>query len=298
MRQSRLNLIPVNDRRMREAMNQVLTHRAELWHELGLRSWSGAPSLMEHSHRHNDLELNFVVRGSMSYVFGGQRLVVSAGQLVLFWAAMPHQLIELMPDSFVHWVTLPLGWFVKQDFPATLAAPILNGVPILADAQPSDTTLLKQWDDDLPNIFDTRPIDDETNRIVLLELEARLRRFGQQQLLQPAPRPPTKSVHKGEAMARWVAAHFAEEIQIGHIARAVNLHPNYAMSLFRKTFGVSLVDYVTQHRVAHAQQLLISTDLSVLDVAMRAGFGSSSQFYAAFKRICGVSPRRYRERLG
>ena len=282
-------------------MNRVLTHKAELWHELGLRSWSGAPSVMERSHRHNDLELNLIERGSMRYVFGGQRLVVSAGQLVLFWAAMPHQLVETAPDSFARWVTLPLGWFVKQDFPVPLVTPILNGIPILADAHASDGSLLQQWDADLPNILESKPPGDEMSRIVLLELEARLRRFAQQQLPQhlvPMPRLPAKNTHKGEAMARWVAAHFVEDIHIDQIAQAVNLHPNYAMNLFRRTLGVSLIDYVTQHRVAHAQQLLITTDLSVLEVAMRAGFGSSSQFYTAFKRICGLSPRRYRERLG
>ena len=258
---------------------------------------------MPHSHRHNDLELNLVERGVMHYVFGGQRLTVVAGQLVLFWAAVPHQLIEIEPDGFTRWMTLPLSWFVKQDFPATLATPILNGTPVMAAAQPADSLLLQQWTADLPGIFDESPIGDapigdETQRIVLLELAARLRRFARQ-LHDPQVSPwPAKSPHKGEAMAHWVAAHFTEEIHIEQIARAVNLHPNYAMNLFRKTFGVSLVDYVTQHRVAHAQQLLITTELGVLDIAMRAGFGSSSQFYTAFKRICGVSPRRYREKLG
>jgi transcriptional regulator GlxA family with amidase domain len=149
----------------------------------------------------------------------------------------------------------------------------------------------------LPNATGQKPIGDETRHLVLLELETRLRRLAQITQRPHTPSPHTPTSHKAEHMARWMAAHFADAVKVADIANAVNLHPNYAMNLFRKTFGVSVVDYLTQHRVAHAQQLLLTTELSVLDVAMRSGFGSSSQFYEAFKRICGLSPRKYREGL-
>lgn len=271
--------------------------KTDLTREFGLRSWCGAPQLMAHSHRHNDLELNLVERGTMIYVFSGQRMTVQAGQLVLFWAAVPHQLIEIAPDSFVRWLTLPLAWFVRQCFPQRLAQPLLAGAPVLADAQPIDTLLLQQWHADLPGVTDTKTMTDETRQVVLLELEARLRRLATTSRRARAPSSQTPTHHKAESMARWVAEHFTDDIKIADIAGAAALHPNYAMNLFRKTFGVSLIDYLTQHRVAHAQQLLLTTELGVLEVAMRAGFGSSSQFYEAFKRVCGVSPRKYREAL-
>jgi transcriptional regulator GlxA family with amidase domain len=69
------------------------------------------------------------------------------------------------------------------------------------------------------------------------------------------------------------------------------------MTIFREAFGVGIVDYVTQHRVAHAQQLLATGDLNVLDVAMQSGFGSASRFYEAFKQVCGTTPLAYRREL-
>ncbi len=72
---------------------------------------------------------------------------------------------------------------------------------------------------------------------------------------------------KAEGMARYIADHYAEPLRLADIAAAVALHPNYAMGLFRVTFGMSVVAYLTQYRVAVAQRLLATTDAPVLDIA-------------------------------
>jgi AraC-like DNA-binding protein len=60
---------------------------------------------------------------------------------------------------------------------------------------------------------------------------------------------------------------------------------------------MSLLDYVIQYRIAQAQRLLLTTDDNILDIAMQTGFGSSSNFYVTFKKLCGQSPGAYRQAL-
>ena len=60
---------------------------------------------------------------------------------------------------------------------------------------------------------------------------------------------------------------------------------------------MSIIDYITQYRVSHAQFLLITTDTNVSEIALKAGFGSISRFYTAFKKVCGQSPVAYRAML-
>jgi transcriptional regulator GlxA family with amidase domain len=62
------------------------------------------------------------------------------------------------------------------------------------------------------------------------------------------------------------------------------LHPDYAVTLFRKTFGVGLVNYLTQHRLTHAQRLLAITNHKIARIAFKSGFGSLSRFYHIFTR--------------
>jgi AraC-like DNA-binding protein len=84
----------------------------------------------------------------------------------------------------------------------------------------------------------------------------------------------------------------------GEVAASVSLHPNYAMQLFRRYTGRTIVNYLNQYRIAHAQQLLLTTDKSVLDIAYESGFNSLSRFYAVFRATCKQSPGRYRQTLG
>jgi AraC-like DNA-binding protein len=83
---------------------------------------------------------------------------------------------------------------------------------------------------------------------------------------------------------------------MAEVAQAVGLHPNYAMSLFRRECGVTIWQYLLRLRLSHAQVLLLTSDKSVLSIALESGFGSLPRFYAAFSRESGMSPGEYRRR--
>jgi AraC-like DNA-binding protein len=99
-----------------------------------------------------------------------------------------------------------------------------------------------------------------------------------------------------ERMATFVARHYRDPVGLEDVAREVRLHPDYASALFRKAFGVTPTRFILQHRVSHAQRVLVTSDAKVLEVAMEAGFGSLSRFNSAFRQLCGCSPRQYRSR--
>ena len=66
------------------------------------------------------------------------------------------------------------------------------------------------------------------------------------------------------------------------------------ISVFRRGTGVSIGEYLAQCRVAEAQRLLIATDATTSEIAVRAGFGSTSRLYERFVRDCGMPPAAYR----
>ena len=98
-----------------------------------------------------------------------------------------------------------------------------------------------------------------------------------------------------EAMADFISAHFHERINIGEVAGHIGLHPNYATTLFKDTVGLSISEYITRHRLSHAQAMLLNTDEKILAIAMDCGFGSLSRFYEAFRARLGTTPRQYRD---
>lgn len=66
------------------------------------------------------------------------------------------------------------------------------------------------------------------------------------------------------------------------------------MSMFKKTFNLTINEYLTQYRMSHAQRLLATTNMKVIDIAMESGYATLSRFYDVFTKHCGCTPGGYR----
>lgn len=257
------------------------------------------PTTMARGDRHNEIELNLLEAGTLVYLMGGRKVVVPAGRLTVFWAGVTHQIIdfERLTEYFV--MTIPLAWFLQWRLPDHFTQSILQGGTI---AEPdvarlaTDRDRFERWSEDL------RAGTEERRRVSLLEVEARLRRLAMS-VAEDAPRRSGRKspavldqrrLSRAEQMACFIAQHYTQPLDAETIGRRVGLHPNYAMALFQQTFGTTLTKYVTQHRLSHAQRLLVTTDDLIVNIAFRSGFGSLSRFNEAFRQSFGCTPREYR----
>lgn len=266
----------------------------------GLTCVHWRPSPMRRPDHHNEVELNFLESGSVTYLLGGTKTVIEAGKLSAFWAAIPHQIIDYGNETAYYVATIPLQCFLQWRLPENFVQPLMQGRLVSepsAERAISDTQLFAHWEGDLLKKASA------LERPVLLEMQARLIRLA---LNIPArPKPHRKrdriatitdtGLNKVEQMACYIAQNYTEKLTVEQIGAFVKLHPNYAMNLFQKTFGTTLINYLTQHRVSHAQRLLATTEETVTAIAFQSGFLSISRFNDAFRRACGCSPREYRK---
>ncbi|MGH2535537.1 MAG: helix-turn-helix domain-containing protein [Thermomicrobiales bacterium] len=262
----------------------------------GLACQTGLASSMPRAHRHDEIELNLVTHGTMTYLVGGASVTLAAGDLALFWAAMPHQVVALAPDTYLSWLTVPLATFLRWSLPASFSRAVLHGFVVHHEGETAvvwDRSLLDRWQNDLA------AGDDELRRVALLEIEARLHRLARTEpaVEQPVREFPSSGLAHAARMAHYLAERYVAPVTVRDVAEAVGLHPHYAMQLFRAAFGLSIHGYLTRQRIAHAQRLLVTTDLPVLEIALEAGFGSVSRFYAAFRHAGNQTPKAYRARV-
>jgi AraC-like DNA-binding protein len=96
-------------------------------------------------------------------------------------------------------------------------------------------------------------------------------------------------------MCDFIAENFLYEIDCVDIAAAADIHPKYAMSVFKKSTGMTLNEYVNLLRLSYAQAMLMNQDANVLRVAMESGFGSLSAFNKSFRKLAGMSPSDFRK---
>jgi YesN/AraC family two-component response regulator len=97
-----------------------------------------------------------------------------------------------------------------------------------------------------------------------------------------------------EAIAH-VEAHLGEAIGLKETAALVHMNASYFSALFKEQCGMTFSEFVTRKRVAKAKELLLTTDLSVEEIAARVGYQTAKYFVSVFKEQVGQSPHRYRK---
>ncbi|MCW3061854.1 MAG: transcriptional regulator, AraC family [Capsulimonas sp.] len=282
--------------------------RSEEWVTLdkgsGLTVIGGRPTVMPQYHRHQQIELNFLPQGSMTYLFAGVQRTAPTGRLAVFWAAFPHRVIHVEGDPTFYCFYLPLAKFLQWRLPGELTTAVLNGALVI-DGDDShaaiDRLLLPRWAEELA---ESNPARETT---CYLEIEARMRRLSMSlhthtPLSRDAERitglaSTASEMEKVERITAVIASRYTDTIGVSEVADLVGLHPKYAMTLFKKNFGMSILEYLTRHRLSHAQRLLATTNDKIIDIALDAGFGSASRFYEVFERECGQSPREFRRKM-
>lgn len=102
--------------------------------------------------------------------------------------------------------------------------------------------------------------------------------------------------HELEASIKaYIAEHYRQNIRLQDIAEAFHFSPSYFTQVFKKHFGITLTEYITQFRVEKSLQLLSKYNLSVELVAAEVGFSSYSYFCTTFKKMVGMTPKEYRK---
>jgi AraC-like DNA-binding protein len=269
-------------------------HRLCAGHRLAVQPMPGP-------HMHSQIEINVLLRGAMTYWLDGGVIHLEGSRLVMFWGMAPHQVTEATDDAQFACFYLPLSMVLSLSRAARLRDAILRGGMIAARSVESwEREVFLRWRAELMSG------DEALEAVVRDELVARLQRLdyeGWQDLSRgaaPASAAPgfdAERLAALEAMTRFIGENGLREIQVTDVARAAGLHPNYAMSLFRKAFGVTIKHALTRHRLDAAQSMLLATDRSIASIAFDCGFGSLSSFYGAFEKRFSVSPAHFRKTM-
>ncbi len=272
--------------------------------DFGLAVWQSRPVLTGQSHQHGDVEAVCMDNGTMGLLYGGTFELLEPGSIAIFWAGRPHQVMSRSEDAFCRGLSVPLRWFMSRGFSEPFISQILGGnisfVPLLGDVA-DFLEMQPEWIQDLD--LDTP----ERRSVMLLEVEAWCHRVAalleDRHLMATDPerqvrgRCPLEGFEKIEAIASFIGEHYTEPISAAECAEAAGLQSDHAAHLFHQVTGSTIVDFINQQRLSHAQLLLATTDHTVLEIALEAGFGSASRFYAIFKEVLGVSPTEFRDQM-
>lgn len=241
-------------------------------------------------HRHEDfLEIILIREGEGTFSIDGRDVAVKAGDLVIYNSTIIHD-ERTGPDK-------PLSWFcvaLKQvQWPGLRPNCLIrDGIsPIF----PSDSQF-PAIDRLLELMFDQLVQERPGHAIATHHMTQALLAMTLQIILQAEGHGDLGSENEPLAhrVITYLDNHFTEAISLEQLAGLFKVSTYYLAHVFKERFGYSPMQYVSRHRIGEAQSLLISTDLSVTEIASRVGYDSPSHFNRQFSKYVGMPPRRYK----
>ena len=267
---------------------------------LMLQMFHNHPLIMLKPHWHAQVEVNFIVRGNVHYRMSDHEISLAAGDMCLFWGGLPHQMDYSSDDAVYSGAHLPLVHFFRLHLPSDLRHRLMTGATLVSGAtDPADVHNFERWNA-YARSGNRAKLEHAVNEL-LLRLERV--RFEPYRLVSrtsshadPASPFDQQSSRNVGHMCDFIAGNFLYDIDCVDIASAADIHPKYAMSVFKKSTGMTLNEYVSLLRLSYAQAMLMNQDSNVLRVAMESGFGSLSAFNKSFRKLAGMSPSDFRKR--
>lgn len=104
-----------------------------------------------------------------------------------------------------------------------------------------------------------------------------------------------KENHIGLKIKAYIDEFYRKDLTLQLIADEMNISPYYLSHAFKEATGYSPVQYIQRRRIGHAQTLLITTNLTVTEIASMVGYDNPSHFNLIFTKNVGRPPLKYRK---
>lgn len=247
------------------------------------------PQPMRSVHHHNEIELNFLFAGGVTYLHQGLTRRLESGRLAVFWGAVPHCLLAVDRGTDMAWITLPLATARNHGLDPRFVGRLIAGEWLLGPDGHAARFPLASWVGELRENPGPGLVHELLGCLWWLAAHAAPG--------TPRARTPDDGLRPVAAMARFMAEQYQDPVGVAAIAASAGLHPNYAMALFKKRCGVTIRDYLVRLRLMHAQRMLQDANTKIATVAFESGFSSLSAFYEVFTENLHMTPTEFRKRF-
>lgn len=252
------------------------------------------PPLADHSHP-GMMEISYLARGTQNYWMGKTCFRMSGGDLFVTFPDEPH---STGPDpehcGLMFWMILELPERPENfmGLPAKQARAYWEGLRNFPHRHCSAGPGLQPI---LDGVFRTAALQQtplQRARMHLGILEYLL------EILSLAQREPVRALSpEMAAVVEHIERHIDEPLPVERLARESGLSIPRFKSRFRAEAGFPPAEFVLRRRIERASRLLSSTQATVLEIALQSGFTSSQYFASAFRRVTGMTPTAFREKI-
>jgi len=270
--------------------------------------FEGARDVLARPHRHEYFQIQVSVQGGSQQVIGGAVRPFGTGHVSF---VLPYR-VHVVPhppgsryaiinfDQGFLWPELDVEALDLEEVSIARQpelAPFLFQEYVDFHFDAADFARILGWLDELTALNQARSFGTRgAIRGILLQLLGLACQRQQAQLLEHAARHSGRSSRHDalQRVMRYVREHLHAEMSLNDAAAAAMLSPNYLAHLLKKQTDRTFTELVTERRLEHAKELLLTSSDRIGDVAHRCGFGDAVYFGRRFRQWTGVTPRQFR----
>lgn len=102
-------------------------------------------------------------------------------------------------------------------------------------------------------------------------------------------------IERLQPVLQYISENLAEEISVERCCKLLNLNYYYFLKLFKKTIGLTFVEYIQHERIKLAERILLTEHLSIEETAELSGFHNMGHFYKTFQKFHHSTPSAYKK---
>lgn len=245
-------------------------------------------------HLHRQLELIYVLSGSTTVTVEQQDFLLKSGQGVLVFPNQMHGLKNVDAGQNLLCIFEPdichsFRHFFQNKKPShnDFAVSTLSGHSHIA--LQGLETLAATMEKDRPTPSDVQIYAEGYLTLLLADLLP---------ALPLQTRKNTEDLELEQRLLLYLDAHYTEELSLESLSKEFGVSRFVLSRIFTEKLHTTFPDYVNSRRLDYARDLLLSTELSVTQIALDAGFGSSRTFFRAFQDSFHTTPGAYRRQTG
>lgn len=242
------------------------------------------------AHRHPELEVNLVLRGTATYLLGERRYQLTPGTLTWLFPGQDHVLVDRSADHELWWAVFTPR-LVARIATSPHTRPLLESDPVQSFSRHISTTSARRLHALFGDVHAAESRDQAmANAGLAFLLTSAWRAF-----LDSNDVVDSHDIHPA---VRAVAQALRTDPNAGDLialARSVGLSSTHLSRLFKSQIGIPLSRYRNQQRLHRFRATYGNgRHTTALAAAHAAGFGSYAQFYRVFRRETGHTPATWR----
>ncbi|MFM9329293.1 AraC family transcriptional regulator [Paenibacillus mesotrionivorans] len=251
-------------------------------------------------HYHNELELIAVVQGEFSMYTKDKVLRLSGGDVAIIGSFEPHH--SFKEAGVMEYIVLQFDIFkfLGQDMIPymkhfTEAGRLYSKLNSIFDKHPDVKAQVFASIREIATEYTNRQKGHEIAiHSLIYRIILALLRNDDSSLLDVNP---DRELAKLVPVLDYIDKHLLDRVDMKEAAKIMNLDYFYFGKYFKKVMGKTFIEYVNSKKIAHAELLLLTRDISVLETASLVGIPNMTNFYKMFHKYNQCSPKEFRKRF-